>query len=429
MAAHKPTKLFDRRTVIKGSTALVAASVLPAPLIAKERPLKIGYVSPQTGALAAFGETDNFILSGLRNALKGGIKAGGKMRPVEFVVKDSQSSSSRAAGVAADLIEKDQVNLMLVTATPDTTNPVADQCELAEVPCASTAAPWEAWYFGRGGKPDAGFDFTYHYFFGLADAISIYTSIWNKLDTNKVVGALFPNDADGNAWSHPQHGLPFHLPKAGFKLINPGSFTNNTDNFSAHINAFKEAKTDILTGVMNPPDWNTFWKQARQQGLKPKLATIGKALVFPASVSTLGNLADGLTAEVVWSPFHPFKSSVTGQTAAQLAASWTETVGKDWTPPLGWTHSIFEVGVDVLKRSADPDDRQANTAALASTDLKTIFGEVNFKKGPFGKNVCVTPTVGGQWKLGGKFGHELDIIANDTLKSVPVTASLRPLPA
>ncbi|MBD9627073.1 ABC transporter substrate-binding protein [Ensifer sp. ENS06] len=419
---------LPRRVLLNAAGTLAAACMLPRKAFAGAGPIKIGYISPQTGPLAAFGETDNFVIAGIRQAVKDGINTAGGKRQVEIVVYDSQSSSSRAASVAADLIDKDGVSLMLVSATPETTNPVSDQCELAGVPCISTAAPWEAWYFGRGGTPDKGFDYTYHYFFGLQDAISIYSSIWNKLSTNKRVGGLFPSDADGAAWSDEAHGLPFHLPNKGFELINPGSFTSNTDNFSSHIADFKDAKVEIVTGVLNPADWNTFWKQAHQQNFRPKIATIAKALVFPAAVKTLGPIADGLTTEIVWSPYHPFKSSVTGQSAFELVNTWMRETGKPWTPPLGWTHSIFEVALDVLKRSSDPESREANVVALAETDLQTIFGNVNFKSGPFGKNICVTPTVGGQWTLSGPHGLDIEIVANDTLPAVPVTSELRPLP-
>ena len=34
------------------------------------------------------------------------------------------------------------------------------------MPCVSTDAPWQAYFFGRGGKPDKGFDWTYHFFWG-----------------------------------------------------------------------------------------------------------------------------------------------------------------------------------------------------------------------------------------------------------------------
>ncbi|MFX8809237.1 ABC transporter substrate-binding protein, partial [Acinetobacter baumannii] len=88
----------------------------------------------------------------------------GKAFPVEIVVKDSASNPARAADVAADLILKDKVDLILVSSTPETTNPVADQCELERKPCISTVAPWQPWFFGRGAKPDKGFDWTYHFF-------------------------------------------------------------------------------------------------------------------------------------------------------------------------------------------------------------------------------------------------------------------------
>ena len=43
-----------------------------------------------------------------------------------------------------------------------------------------------------------------------------------SVPTNKVVGGLFPNDADGNAWGDPKLGLPPALAKAGYKLHRSG---------------------------------------------------------------------------------------------------------------------------------------------------------------------------------------------------------------
>ena len=43
----------------------------------------------------------------------------------------------------------------------------------------------------------------------------------------------------------------------------------------------------ILTGVVLPPDFTTFWNQALQQGFKPKAASIGKAILFPVAVEAL----------------------------------------------------------------------------------------------------------------------------------------------
>ena len=97
------------------------------------RAIKLGYVSPQTGPLAGFGEADAFILQGIRTALKDGLRIGGTSHPVEILVKDSQSDPNRAATVAGDLITGSEVDLVLATGTPETTNPLASALSLIHI--------------------------------------------------------------------------------------------------------------------------------------------------------------------------------------------------------------------------------------------------------------------------------------------------------
>jgi branched-chain amino acid transport system substrate-binding protein len=415
-----------RRKLIKRAGAAVAASALfssfPAPWVRAAKPAKIGYVSPQTGPLAPFAEADNFIVGGVRDLFKK------QNLPIEIIVKDSQTNSNRAAEVAADLILKDKVSLMVVGAAPETDNPVADQCELNEVPCVSTVSPWQPWFFARGGKPDKPFKWTYHYFWGLEDAIGIILDMWSQLQTNRVVGAAFANDPDGNAWGDPERGLPPALAKNGYKLIHPPHFQTLTDNFSAQISAFKEAGAEIITGNMIPPDFTTFWTQARQQGLRPKICTITKALLFPSSVESVGQTANNLSTEVWWSPTFPFKSSLSGQSAAELAAAYTKATGKQWTQPIGFVHSLFEVAADIVKRSADAQDPAANLDALVKTNLQTIVGPIEWGKGPV-KNVAKTPLVSGQWRLtsGEPFKYDLIIVANGLAPQIPVGGKMEPV--
>jgi branched-chain amino acid transport system substrate-binding protein len=409
--------------------AAVAAGALSfgVPAFAQGRRIKIGYVSPQTGPLAPFGEADNFVLAGIRDAVKAGISVGGKTYPVDIVVRDSQSNPNRAAEVAADLILKEKIDLMLVASTPETTNPVSDQCELNGVPCVSTVAPWQPWFFVRGGKPDTGFEWTYHFFWGLEDIIAVFTNMWGSLTTNKMVGGLFPNDGDGNAWGDPKLGFPGPLSQKGYKLTDPGRYQNLTQDFSAQISAFKKANAEILTGVVIPPDMKTFWTQAKQQGFKPKIASIGKALLFPAAVEALGDAADGLSTEVWWSPNHPFKSSLNGMSAKQVAEAYESTAKKQWTQPLGFVHALFEVGIDVLKRAKSLDKKEDIRDAIVATNLNTVVGPISWKGGPV-KNVAKTPLVGGQWVKGKKYKYDLVIVNNETAPNIPTQAKLKPLP-
>jgi branched-chain amino acid transport system substrate-binding protein len=414
-----------RRRFITAAAAAAALAPL-RPVRAATKVIKIGFVSPQTGPLAAFGEADAFTLARMKSMLADGVMMQSGKRPVEIILKDSQSNPNRAAEVAGGLIQGDNVDLMLVSSTPETTNPVSDQCEVNEVPCISTMAPWQPWFFTRGGKPDVGFKYTWHYFWGLEDVIAVYTGMWGQVATNKVVGGLFPNDGDGNAWGDPKLGFPPVLSKLGYKLVDPGRYQNLTDNFSAQIGRFKEVGAEIITGVVIPPDFTTFWTQARQQGFRPKAASIGKAILFPVAVEALGDTAHNLSSEVWWSPRHPFKSSLTGESAAALAEAYTATTKKQWTQCIGFAHSLIEVAVDVLKRVKDVDDHAGVAATIAATSVDTVVGKVAWGSGPV-KNVTKTPLVGGQWRRGGKFKYDLAITFNGTAPAIPVDSPMQPI--
>jgi len=381
--------------------------------------IKIGFVSPKTGPLAGFAESDDYIINGINAVFAEGIEIDGTTYGVEVIVKDSQSNPNRAADVAAELILNDEVNLMVVSSTPETTNPVSDQCEINGVPCISTVAPWQPWFFTRGGKPDTGFEYTYHFFWGLEDVIGTFLEMWGQLDTSKSVGGMFPNDGDGNAWGDAELGFPKPLAGAGYSLTDTGRYQNMTDDFTAQISAFKNANVDIITGVMIPPDFTTFWNQSAQQGFAPKIVTTAKATLFPVTVEALGDAGHNLSSEVWWTPNHPFQSSISSMSAKQVADGYTEATGRQWTQPIGFAHALFEVAADALKRSGDPMDYDKVRDALAETDMNTIVGPVNFKSGPV-PNVSKTPLVGGQWRLGGDFKYEMVVTANGGAPNVPL---------
>lgn len=422
---HQETIMkLNRRHFSRGIA--VAAALGAAPMAWAASTVKIGYVSPQTGPLAPFGEADKWVIEQMKSAFKDGIVIGGQKHDVQIVLKDSQSNPNRAGEVANDLILKDKVALILTSGTPETANPVSDAAELNEVPCISSVVPWQPWFFGRKGDPAKGFDWTYHFFWGLEDVIATFTNGWKNIDTNKKVGALFPNDGDGNAWGDKELGFPKPLAQMGFALTDPGRFQNGTQDFSAQIAAFKKAGVEIVTGVIIPPDAKTFLTQARQQGFKPKVVSLGKALLFPGAIEALGELGDGLTTEVWWSPLHPFSSSLTHQTAKAVADAYEASTKKQWTQPIGFAHALFEVASDALKRSKSLKAADVRDA-VARTRLQTVVGEVAWGgQGPF-KNVSKTPLVLGQWTKGKKFKYELSIVNNDAAKAIPVGGKLKAL--
>ncbi len=423
-------KSASRRRALVQIAAGAAALPLSGPTFAQGaggRTLRIGLVSPQTGSLAAFGEADRWTITTLKKQFASGVTINGTRHPIEVLLKDSQSNPNRAAEVANELILKDKIDLMVVTSTPETTNPVSDACELNEVPCLSTMAPWQPWFFGRKGNPAKGFAWTYHFFWGLEDVIAVFTNLWKSVPTNKRVGGLFPNDSDGNAWGDARLGLPPALAAQGFALTDPGRYQNMTQTFASHIGAFKRADVDIVTGVVIPPDMKTFLSQARQQGFRPKIISVAKALLYPATVEAVGDLANGVTTEVWWSPSHPFSSSLTGQSARALAEAYEAETKKQWTQPIGFSHALFELAVDAFKRTRDVGSKASIRDAVAATSLQTVVGPVRFGgAGPM-RNVSGTPLVGGQWVRGKQHKYELVIVNNQSASAIPVGGSLRVL--
>ena len=182
----------QRRTLLKAAPAVAAAAMIPSLARAADT-IKIGFVSPQTGPLAAFADPDKFTIDQVKKATAGGIVIGGKKFAVEIIYKDSQSNPNKASSAASELILRDRVDLIVAASTPATTNPVADQCELNGVPCITNDTPWQPHFFGRKGDPKKGFQWTHHFFWGLEDIIGSYVNLWSQIPTNKMVGALWPN--------------------------------------------------------------------------------------------------------------------------------------------------------------------------------------------------------------------------------------------
>jgi branched-chain amino acid transport system substrate-binding protein len=424
---------ITRRTLLKaagaGAVTLSAGALLEAcGLQGSSTPstngkITIGYVSPQTGAVAGFATGDNYVINGVRasSPYKNGFKVGSKTYDVEIIIKDSQSDPNRAGQVAQELVSSG-VDLVLVSSTPEVTNPVADTCEANGMPCVATIVPWEAWYFGRGAKPGSAFNYTTMFFFGINEFGGCFFPMWAKMNTNKVVAGMFPNDADGNAFRG--NFIPL-LTKAGYTSLDGGAYTDGTTDYSSMISKFKSGNAQLYANVPLPPDFNTFWKQAAQQGFKPKLATVAKVLLFPADTTALGDLVINIATDCWWSPFHPYTSSLNGQTAKQLADGFESSTGQQWLQSLGSVHSLFEVAHAALTAVDDPHNKAHVAAQLKTLSYTGISGPLDWTKGPV-PGVAIQQPVGVQWRKGSKYPYSMVVVDNSLNNNVPLGGDLVP---
>ena len=183
--------------------------------------------------------------------------------------------------------------------------------------------------------------------------------------------------------------MPPAILEAGYKLIDPGRFDPLTNDYSAAISLFKQQNVEIVTGVLPPAVFATYLNQATQQGFRPKICTMAKALLFPTTLDSLGEAATCCLPKSGGRLISPSSLSLTGQTPAQFAAQWEKETGKQWTQPLGFQHSLFEVIVDTLKRTEIIDSPKAIIEAIRTTNLHTIMGDIQWTGQPV-KNVCRT---------------------------------------
>ncbi len=395
--------------------------------------ITIGWIHPLTGSLAGFGAADNWVTSKIKQTTqyKNGFKAGGKTYSVTIKSYDTQSSPTRAGDLAKTAILSDGVNLLLASSTPETVNAVSSQAETLGTPLICSNIPWESWYlnlFPQGNPQHATEKAKYvvMYFLGAEHLVKAFIPMWDRihdqLHTNKVVAAAFPNDSDGNAF---RAVFPPIAKAAGYTFDVSSAYPDGTTNYSSMISQFKSANADFFTNVPLPPDFATMWKQAVQQGFKPKLATVAKVLLFPPDAYALGNLVNNVATDAWWAPTLPWKSSFTGETCQQMANEFEASTNGQWNSNIS-NYSLFEAAHAALTSVSDPHDKAEVADAIHKVNIPALAGPLNFASGGPAPGVAITPPVGVQWQKGTKYPLEMQVVDNTLQPQAKITADLKP---
>lgn len=412
--------------VLAGAAALAPALSTRVLAGGHSDTIRIGWVGPRSGPLGIFGEADAWLTEVFKAKHADGITIGDKTYGIEVILADTQSDPVRASQETRDLINGQNPDIIIASSTPETTNPVADACEAAGVPCATTVAPWEAFFFGRGGDPAKPFRWTFHFSFGAGDFAPFYNDQWSQIETNRKVGMLLPNDADGNAI---RSNLIPALQALGWEVFDAGPYENMTSDFSNQINFFRQNECQIINAFPFPPDFPVFWRQAAQLGLaqQVKIMQTAKAGLFAAELEALGSLGYGLASGAYWHRAFPTASPALGLTSEELAAGFETAVGKQWSQQPGANAALFDVAMAALTASGDPKNKEAVANTMRTLVTDTAYGKVDFANGPV-PGVAITPLVGTQWVRAsdGPYEFALNLTSNVLMPSAPITAPLVP---
>jgi branched-chain amino acid transport system substrate-binding protein len=381
--------------------------------------IKIGIPNPATGPVASFGIgtpwAENLAVD-LVNA-EGGIyiEEYDKKIPIELIVVDTEGSATKASEVTQQLIEQNGVNMLISRHTPDTALPVSSMGERYGVPTVSLECPINPWL--QGGP----YEWVYHSFWRVETAFDLYKSMWDKLGYGEgtVIGFMFPNDPDGLAW---YDIFKEKCTRSGYVISDPGRYPIGNQDWTSVISLFKTDGVQIIAGCEIAPDFASFASQAAQQGLEYDLVSMGRAFLFPSDANANPvEIAEKLTCEVWWSPWHPYTSSLDGMTCAEMAAKYEDEFGIIWSAPMGYKYAGIEIAIDALTRAASLDPVKIRDA-IGATNLDTIVGHIEYDPET---HVAETPIVGGQWKVNAAGDAvEIMIVENDEHPDIPTNAVL-----
>jgi len=422
-------------TTAGATTTTAAASTTTVSAGAEEgRPIKFGYVSPQTGNFSVFAIADDWLVERTNGLLKDGIITGdGKKRMIEIIVKDSQSTTDRASQVAADLVQNDNVDILLASGTPDTANPVADQGEALGCPVLLSFSPWQALFFDPTGAPRE-FKWVYGNLLGSEETIASFTDAFSKsgVETNKKVGMLFQNDADYKGWMDPS-AAPKVFAEQGYTLVVPDPYSVPAEDFTQQISMFKSEGCEIISGTNDPPWFSNFLTQSLQQGYQPKFISSGKALLFPQAVVSYPNKGLGLIGECAWHPTWKIKDTLDPSVDSEaLAADFEAKTGQQWTASIG-CYGKVEWAVDVYKRAANAEDKESVLEAIKTTKGEFQQGKIDFTEpvDPAGFHPIANnykPYIGAvQWRAGTKYEVEPIVVSNATAPGTTVQDTCQPM--
>ena len=377
----------------------------------------VGRVVPVTGPLASFGIGSPYVEQSAIDYINkhfGGVYIAdeGRSIPLKLVYADSDSSPATAYEAAVKLIQEDGIDIMIVSNTADTVRPVSEACETYQIPCISTDAPVDVWLDG------GPYDYSFHAFFNTANELSCLIDGWDLASTNRLVGIVAERDFEGLEIAGK---LPDIAVARGYTTYDPGRYVSGATDFSFIINRLKDAGCEIIGGVMKSQDFAAFWQQCQDLGYKPKVCTIAKANLFEEDITALGPLGDGLISEVWWSADSPFRSSISGWSAAELAADYLTGTESVYVPAtVGYKHANVEIIYDILKRAQSLDPELIRTAA-EQTDLDTVAGHIKFDS----NHACIMGSVTGQWQMAADGNFRQVIIANKQIPEIAVSGEIR----
>jgi branched-chain amino acid transport system substrate-binding protein len=395
---------MDRRTLLLGGTAALAASSLPA-FADDGTDIRIGFTYPLSGANAQIGvdaqkafETAAEVINNnydfdLPMAKGVGLPALGGAK-VRLIFADHQSDPQKGRAEAERLITQEKVCAVVGTFQSAVAVTVSQICERYQVPFLSAENSSPSLH-KRGLK----------YFFRPAPHDEMYSAaMFDFLDAMRKKGtkietlSLFHEDTifgtdSGNA----QAKL---AAERGYKIASDIKYRSNTPSLSAEVQLLKAANADVLMPSSYTTDSILLIKTMSELGYKPA-AIVAQDAGFSdqALYDAVGDKLAGVISRSTFSLDLASKRPMVGT----INAMYKEKSGKDLNDLTSREFMGLLVLADAINRAKSTDGEKMRSA-LAETDIpgeQTIMPWKRIKFDEMGQNNDAAPVL--LQYVGGKF--------------------------
>ena len=371
-------------------TAFLCSCGKSAKKTSKKNYVTIGRICPMSGEYAEYGygtlEAEKAAVETLNE--NGGIfiDALEKKLMVRYLLADSGSTEKGAREAALYLIEEENVDLIIVSHTNSTVDPVAQICEEKQIPCFCCDADMETW-LAQG---------THQYSFlisaGTESRMDAFLTVWTEKNGTSL--ALITDESTA-AKAFSKEVIPYCA---------ENRITVKEYNFTGDLaKTLKEAKVDGILCYLNTNTYLSVKNELDQAGLDLKVCMLINEHMYQDTLESnpLSSVFHGTYTTVAWAPSFSYQSSLTGQDGAGLKEWWDSEYITPCPESLGYKHGVVEIAVEALKR-AMAVDADAIVKAATELNITTVLGPVHFDE----EHAVTLPCVAAQWVYD---SHSVDI--------------------
>lgn len=402
-------KMFSVRTLIV-VLVLFLFSMPPPNTQSAERPIRIGFPVPLTGAFGKDGSLvrDAYLFWKETVNAQGGIEVRGKRYPVELIFYDDKSDPPTSAKLTEKLITEDKVDMLLGGFGSSQVIAASAVSEKFRYPMISGAASTLK-LFDRGFK---------YYFSLLGKApeevrgcVEILPTLSPRPETVAIIGANIPFTADA------ADGFKLYASKMGLKIVHFELFPMALADYNSLLNKVKEKKPDVLlVGSHSLVALRTV-KSMKEIDFSPKGVFFSYGPTVPDFIQSLGGDAEYVFAASEWTPNLRYRDEIFG-TARDFYNRYSKRFGRapDYVEAASVAGALIQQqAVQKLALIPPLNDRNRERIMqyLYSKRFDNFYGPIRFA--PDGANEIHPPVV--VQVQGGKLVH---VFPPDTAEGKPI---------